>query len=118
MRCGRCVCSHSREWLERGDRGLQLIAIQVEPMLLNEKTNKPAVLEVLMPARRLSRVFVDQLSGIFDRYHGLDHVELRVEMGSGETMRMELPIKVDAHNTVLRAEVDDLVGREGKVVLA
>lgn len=104
--------------LERGDRGLQLIAIQVEPMLLNEKTNKPAVLEVLMPARRLSRVFVDQLSGIFDRYHGLDHVELRVEMGSGETMRMELPIKVDAHNTVLRAEVDDLVGREGKVVLA
>lgn len=104
--------------LERGDRGLQLIAIQVEPMLLNEKTNRPAVLEVLMPARRLSRVFVDQLSGIFDRYHGLDHVELRVEMGSGETMRMELPIKVDAHNTVLRAEVDDLVGREGKVVLA
>ena len=71
-----------------------------------------------MPARRLSRVFVDQLSGIFDRYHGLDHVELRGEMGSGETMRMELPIKVDAHNTVLRAEVDDLVGREGKVVLA
>ena len=43
--------------------------------------------------------------------------EIRVEMSTGETMRMELPVKIDARNMVLFAEVDDLLGRDGKAVV-
>ena len=52
------------------------------------------------------------------RYPGLDHVELRVESTSGDVMRMELPTRIDARNMVLLAEMIDLVGRQGKVLVA
>ena len=47
-----------------------------------------------------------------------DHVELRVEATSGDVMRMELPCRIDARNMVLLAEMVDLVGRQGKVLVA
>ena len=33
-------------------------------------------------------------------------------------MRMELPCRIDARNMVLLAEMTDLVGRQGKVLVA
>ena len=60
---------------------------------------------------------MEQLSSIFSHYEGMDHAEIRVEMSTGETMRMELPVKIDARNMVLFAEVDDLLGRDGKAVV-
>ncbi len=103
--------------LERGDRGVQVIAQRVEALALNEKTNRPRTLEVIIPSHRLTRGFMEQLSSIFSHYEGMDHAEIRVEMSTGETMRMELPVKIDARNMVLFAEVDDLLGRDGKAVV-
>jgi DNA polymerase-3 subunit alpha len=104
--------------LDRTDRGDQFLAQKVEPIELSDKTNKPKVLEVLMQSRCLSRTFMEGLQQILGRYPGLDHVELRVEANSGDTMRMEIPTKVDAHNVVLFAEVTALLGDGGKAVLA
>ena len=101
--------------LERGDRGNQVICQSVQSMELSEKTNRPRVIEVFMPPRMLSFDRMQQLNAIFGRYAGLDRVELLVEGATGETMRMELPIRVDARNMVLRAEVEDLVGAGGHV---
>ena len=84
-------------------------------MELNEKTNKPRVMEVFMTPRMLSYDRMEQLNSILKRYVGLDHVELMVSNANGETMRMELPTRVDGHNMVLAAEVRDLVGEEGHI---
>ena len=104
--------------LERGDRGNQIICMAVEPLILDEKSNRPKVLEVNIPAGRLTRSTMDSMGQILGRYPGLDHVELRVEATSGDIMRMELPTRIDAHNMVLIAEMIDLVGLHGKVLVA
>ena len=104
--------------LERGDRGDQLICTSVEPLELNDKTNRPKVLEINMPANLLTRGRMDNLGEILGRYPGLDRVELRVESATGDVMRMELPTRIDAHNMVLMAEVIDLIGRSGHVKVA
>ncbi|MDD3485743.1 MAG: DNA polymerase III subunit alpha, partial [Atopobiaceae bacterium] len=104
--------------IDRGDRGDQFMAQKVEPLQLDERTNRPKVLEVMIPSHDLSRSFMERLQSVFKQYPGLDHVELRVESGSGGTMRMEIPTTVDAHNVVLFAEVTDLIGNEGKAVIA
>lgn len=104
--------------IEHGDRGDQLICQKIVAMELNEKTNRPKVIEIYIPSKMLSMDRMERLQSIFDRYDGLDRVELMVESASGDMMRMELPTKVDAKNMVLLAEVDDFVGREGHVQVA
>ena len=74
--------------------------------------------EVYIPSRMLSMDRMETLQSIFDRYNGLDHIELMVESSCGDMMRMELPTKVDAKNMVLLAEVKDFVGRDGHVQIA
>jgi DNA polymerase-3 subunit alpha len=61
---------------------------------------------------------MEQLNEILRRYKGMDRVELHVMEAEGTGMRMSLPIRVDAHNRLLAAEVRDLVGQEGNVVVA
>ncbi|QOY60135.1 DNA polymerase III subunit alpha [Thermophilibacter immobilis] len=104
--------------LERSDRGNQIICLSVEPLVLDEKSNRPKVLEVNMPSSLLTRSYMDSLGRILARYPGLDHVELRVESTCGDVMCMELPCRVDAHNMVLLAEMIDLVGSGGCVKVA
>ena len=104
--------------LERGDRGNQVICMGVDPLVLDERSNRPKVLEVNIPASLLTRPYMDSLGQILGRYPGLDHVELRVESSSGDVMRMELPTRIDARNMVLMAEMIDLVGRQGHVKVA
>ena len=101
--------------LERGDRGDQIIATSIEALELSDRANRPKVLELCMSSRLLSQDRMERLQSILARYQGLDRVELLVEGASGELMRMMLPTKVDANNMVLRAEVDDLLGREGRL---
>jgi DNA polymerase-3 subunit alpha len=101
--------------LERSDRGDQIICQTVEQLILNDQTNRPKILEVMIPSHMLSRGKMEQLGAIFSRYAGLDRVEILVEGSSGESLRMALPTSVDAHNMVLRAEVCDLLGAGGTV---
>ncbi len=101
--------------LERSDRGDQVICSSVTALELNDSTNRPKVVEVMMPSRTLSRGRMEQLGSILSRYAGLDYVQVLVEGSGGDMMRMELPARVDARNTVLLAEVTDLLGFEGTV---
>ena len=103
---------------ERSDRGTQILASEVNALILDEKTNRPKVLEVLIPSRLLTRERMESLNQILARYPGLDRVELRVESASGDTMRLELPVRVTTSNMVLIAEVRDLFGQEGHVIVA
>jgi DNA polymerase-3 subunit alpha len=104
--------------LERGDRGDQVICSSVEPLELSEKTNKPRVVEICMPPRLLSYERMQRLQTILLQHGGLDRVELLLEEASGDTMRMELPTKVDAHNVMLATEVKDLIGQDGHIAFA
>ena len=104
--------------LERGDRGDQIICSDIEGMDLDDKSNRPRVVEINIPAGQLTRPCMEDLVGILTRYPGLDRVELRVSGANGDTMRMELANKVDSHNMVMMAELSDVVGRMGRVRLA
>ncbi len=105
--------------LERSDRGNQIICMAVEPLVLDEKSNRPKVLEVNIPAALLTRPYMDSLGEVLGRYPGLDHVGAAAwRASSGDVMRMELPCRIDARNMVLLAEMTDLVGRQGKVLVA
>jgi DNA polymerase-3 subunit alpha len=104
--------------LERGDRGDQVICSSVEQLELSEKTNKPRVVEICMTPRMLSYERMQRLQAILSQHGGLDRVELLVQEASGDTMRMELPTTVDAHNMVMMAEVENLMGQEGHVAFA
>jgi DNA polymerase-3 subunit alpha len=104
--------------LERSDRGNQIICQEVQAMELSERTNKPKVLEVFLTPKLLTYDRLQYLNSIFSRYAGMDRVELLVQEASGNTMRMELPTRVDARNALLEAEVQDLIGQEGHVAYA
>ncbi len=41
--------------LERSDRGDQIIAQEVEPLVLNEESNRPKVFEIMIPSARFSQ---------------------------------------------------------------
>ena len=100
---------------ERSDRGNQVRASEIEAMELNERTNRPKVLEIHMPSRMLSRDLMERLQRMLAGYPGLDRVELRVESASAPTMRLELPMHVEARNMSLYAGVADMIGHEGNV---
>ena len=104
--------------LERGDRGDQFIASKVEALILDDQHNKPKVLEVNLPTRYLNRPFLTRLQSVFVRYPGLDGVELCVTESTGSRLRMNIPTRVDAKNIMLFAEVRDMVGNDGQVVVA
>ena len=104
--------------LERGDRGVQIIASEIEALQLDEKSNQPKSLEILLPSSSFSRQLMERIKAIICKYAGFDRVEIRMEMTSGETMCMELPCRVDAGNFVLRAELDDLLRGVGKTMVA
>ena len=69
--------------LERGDRGNQVICLEVDPLVLDESANRPKVMEVNIPAGLLTRPYMDSMNDIISRYPGLDHVELRVDAADG-----------------------------------
>ena len=104
--------------VERDDRGTQVMVSEVEPIELEGEANQPKIFEILMNSSRLNRDTLEHLQEMFGRHTGFDRVELRVEESSGDTMRMELPAKVDATSPMLRAEVLELLGADGSVMVA
>jgi DNA polymerase-3 subunit alpha len=65
----------------------------------------------------LSRELMERLQGLLGGFPGLDRVELRVESSSSPTMRLELPVRVEARNMSLYAGVADMIGI-GRALLA
>lgn len=103
--------------LERSDRGMQLIAQEFEALDLQGDANKPQVIELVLSSDVFSRAFMERLNATLANYEGMDRVEMRMELASGDMMRIELPTLVDANNVVLQAELNDLLYGYGKVVI-
>ena len=103
--------------LERSDRGDQIIAQEILPLELNEESNRPKVFEVMIPTARFSQSNMARLATVLSTNPGGDRVELFVEQTDGQTMRAEIPVRVNARSIPLIAEVKGIVGNKGRVTV-
>ena len=103
--------------LERSDRGDQIIAQEILPLELNEETNRPKVFEVMVPSSRFTQSNMSRLATVLATNPGGDRVELFVEQADGQTMRAEIPTRVNARSIPLIAEVKGIVGSNGRVTV-
>ncbi|WP_085830687.1 DNA polymerase III subunit alpha [Collinsella vaginalis] len=103
--------------VERSDRGDQIIAQEVVALELNEETNRPRVFEVMVPSNRFSQGNMARLATVLATNPGGDRVELFIEQGDGQTMRAEIPTRVNARSIPLLAEVKGIVGNRGRVTV-
>ena len=103
--------------LERSDRGDQIIAQEIAPLELNEESNRPKVFEIMVPSSRFSQGNMARLATVLTTNPGGDRVELFIEQGDGQTMRAEIPARVNARSIPLIAEVKGIVGNKGRVTV-
>lgn len=103
--------------LERSDRGDQIIAQEILPLELNEETNRPKVFEIMVPSSRFSQSNMSRLATVLATNPGGDRVELFIEQADGQTMRAEIPARVNARSIPLLAEVKGIVGVKGRVTI-
>ncbi len=103
--------------IERSDRGDQIIAQEVLPLELNEETNRPKVLEIMIPSARFSQGSMARLAAVLSTNPGGDRVEIFVEQSDGQTMRAEIPTRVNAKSIPLIAETKAIVGDRGRVTV-
>jgi DNA polymerase-3 subunit alpha len=103
--------------LERSDRGMQIICSKIDALELSDRTNRPKVIKVVLPSSKFTRGCMEKLNSTLLRFEGMDHIEVFVHAGSGDTLRLALPQQVDAHNGLLLTLVKDILGKEGNVVL-
>ena len=103
--------------LERSDRGDQIIVQEVEPLVLNEESNRPKVFEMMIPSARFSQSNMARLATVLNTNPGGDRVELFIEQADGQTMRAEIPTRVNARSIPLIAEVKGIVGNKGRVTV-
>ena len=101
--------------LERSDRGDQIIAQEILPLELNDEANRPKVFEIMVPSSRFSQGNMARLATVLTTNPGGDRVELFIEQGDGQTMRAEIPTRVNARSIPLIAEVKGIVGSKGRV---
>ena len=103
--------------LERSDRGDQIIAQEIEPLVLSEESNRPKVFEIMVPSARFSQSNMARLATVLNTNPGGDRVELFIEQADGQTMRAEIPTRVNARSIPLIAEVKGIVGNKGRVTV-
>ncbi len=103
--------------LERSDRGDQIIAQEIEPLVLSEESNRPKVFEIMVPSSRFSQSNMARLATVLNTNPGGDRVELFIEQTDGQTMRAEIPTRVNARSIPLIAEVKGIVGNKGRVTV-
>ena len=103
--------------LERSDRGDQIIAQEIEPLVLSEESNRPKVFEIMVPSSRFSQSNMARLATVLNTNPGGDRVELFIEQADGQTMRAEIPTRVNARSIPLIAEVKGIVGNKGRVTV-
>ena len=95
---------------EHGDRGNQIICYEAETIELSEDALKPQQLELKVPSSDFNQERVQRLNRILQSYPGRDYVAILVLQSDGRKFRAELPVTVDAHNAILRSEIQDLFG--------
>lgn len=101
--------------LERGDRGDQIICEDIHALAFNNENNTPRVLLLDLPMYYMSRAKIGELTGILQRYPGLDYVQLQITNDAGERTALKLPIRVDLQDTSLIMEINDVVAQVGSM---
>ena len=95
---------------EHSDRGNQIIVYEVEAIELSEDAMKPQQLALRVPSSDFNQERVQRLNRILESYPGRDYVVLFVLQSDGRKFRAELPVTVDAHNVIMKSEIQDLFG--------
>ena len=108
--------------LERTERqnqtNIQFKASEIQPLVLNEATNRQKTLTLEVKKEQLTPFVMEQLHGLFSHYPGNDRVELFVAGRGASTLRIAVPVQVDAKNMLLVGEANEVVGPQGSVKVA
>ena len=103
-----------RAKVERSDRGLKLIAHEIEPLAASgEFERPPQTLMVRAPIELLANGNGSRFKDILSRYPGRDHVVVQLQTGNGaKQLKMGEEYRVDAASSGLHAELKELLGTE------
>ena len=71
----------------------------------------------MVPSSRFSQGNMARLATVLSTNPGGDRVELFIEQNDGQTMRAEIPVRVNARSIPLLAEVKGIVGSRGRVTV-
>ena len=85
--------------------------------MLSEESNRPNGLRDHGPELALLSVHMARLATVLNTNPGGDRVELFIEQADGQTMRAEIPTRVNARSIPLIAEVKGIVGNKGRVTV-
>ncbi len=99
------------------DRGSQIIAYEVEELVLDESQASaplrrgPGHLVIRLDSREFDATKSQRLNSILSQHPGEDGVVLMVHQSDGRKFRAELPVTVDSESDVLKTEISRLFGR-------
>lgn len=95
---------------EHSDRGNQILAFEIDTIKLSDEDEQPSCLELRLPMADFDQAKSSHLNRILKSYPGRDGVVLFLKQSDGHRFRAELPLCVDASNTTLKSEVQELFG--------
>ncbi len=109
---GELPVVHVRGKFERNDRGVQIIAYEIDSLAMNEQGahRGPSALSIRVQSEKFSNDVMAQLSAIFDNYPGSHSVTLFIEQTDGRKFRAELPVSVNCSSQEMINRVGALVG--------
>ena len=107
---------HLRGKFERSDRGVQIIAFDIDALSLEDqggaqRTRRgPSALDIHVRSEKLAGDTMAQLSSLFAKYPGAQPVTLFIEQADGRKFRAQLPVSVNCSSAELIKNVGALVG--------
>ncbi len=109
---GEPAVIHVRGKFERSDRGVQVIAYEINALSVGEGQVQrgPSVLSIHVRSDKFSNDVMSELSAIFDNYPGAQPVTLFIEQADGRKFRAELPVSVNCASQEMINRVGELVG--------
>ncbi len=104
--------------VEHSDRGTQFLAEDIQPLVLTEAANRQKTLTLDIPPEKFTPFMMDHIHGLLSNYPGNDRVEFFVRTPERSTLRIAVPVSVDAKNPLLTSEARDVLGPGGSVEVA
>ncbi len=110
---GEVPVVHVRGKFERSDRGVQVIAYEINSLSMSEGDahRGPSALSIKVKSDQFSNETMSKLSAILDNYPGAQPVTLFIEQSDGRKFRAELPVNVNCASQEMLNRVGELVGR-------